>query len=111
MPGSGTWVPPVEVLPPDVLDEVEVDEPPDELELPPDDDPPLDEPPLVDEVVELVVLELELLPPQFFDPAEWPQRQKCLCLDLVASAGVETVAARARMAMRVRFILEPFKDV
>ena len=66
MPGSGTLVPPVE------LDVVEVDEPPDVLELPPDEEPPLDEPPLDDEllVLELELLELELLPPQFFEPAE-----------------------------------------
>ena len=71
MPGSGTLVPPVEVL--DVVDELE---PPEEVEVPPDDEPPDEDPPLDDELVELVlVLELELLPPQFFEPAEWPQRQ------------------------------------
>ena len=44
--------------------------------MPPDDEPPDEDPPLDDELVELVlVLELELLPPQFFEPAEWPQRQ------------------------------------
>ena len=57
MPGSGTWVPLVVLVPP-VLDEVEV-----ELEV--------DDEVLVDDEVELevedeVLLELEVLPVQFF---------------------------------------------
>jgi hypothetical protein len=79
MPGSGTAVPPDEVLPPpeDVLPPVEVDEvevlPPEEVEvLPPEEVLPPDDvlPPLVDDVDED-----DDEPPHDLEPPLWPQLQ------------------------------------
>lgn len=73
MPGSGTAVPPDEVLPPpDEVDEVEV-LPPEEVEvLPPEEVLPPDDvlPPLVDDVDED-----DDEPPHDLEPALWPQLQ------------------------------------
>jgi hypothetical protein len=69
MPGSGTGVPPEEVLPPvEVLPPEEV-LPPDvvEVELPPEVDEVVDEPPEVDEVVEV------LEPPEVDEVLEPPE--------------------------------------